>query len=134
MHPSFVKADKLTKEVIGAAIEVHRSIGAGLLESIYENCLMRELEIRNIPYKNQVMVPIQYKGYKFEHNLKLDLYIDDCLIIELKSIEKVLPIHKAQLLSYMKLLNSPLGLIFNFYELVLTKGISRCMLPGANQE
>lgn len=94
--------------MIGAAIEVHRQKGPGLLESIYEKCLMRELELRAIPARNQRSVPVEYKGLVFEETLKLDVFVDDCLILELKAVETVLPIHKAQLLSYLKLLNAPI--------------------------
>lgn len=133
MHPLFVKADKLSYEVIGAAIEVHRLKGPGLIESIYEKCLCRELELRKISCANQKMVPIEYKGYIFEEPLRFDLLIDNCLLVELKSVEHVLPIHKAQLLSYMKLLDIPIGLLTNFHEEKLTSGISRLLLPGAGQ-
>jgi len=126
-------ADSLTKAVIGAAIEVHRIKGPGLIESIYEKCLLRELELQYIPIKSQIALPIDYKGYVFEESLRLDILVDDCLLLELKSVEKVHPIHKAQLLSYMKLLNVPIGLLFNFHELQMRNGIHRMMLPGANQ-
>ena len=118
MHPKFHRADELSKLVIGAAIEVHRLKGPGLLESIYEKCLMRELELRSIPARRQVQVPIEYKGLVFEESLKLDVYVEDCLILELKVVTEVLPIHKAQLLSYMKLVD----------------GLHRLILPGADGE
>ena len=133
MHPDYDRADALSKRVIGAAIEVHRKMGSGLIESIYEKCLMRELQLQNIPAKNQLIVPVEYKGYTFEEPLRLDLLVDGCLLLELKSVEKVHPIHKAQLLSYMKLLNVPIGLIFNFHELQMRDGIHRMILPSANQ-
>jgi GxxExxY protein len=133
MHPLFLKADRLSGEVIGAAIEVHRIMGPGLLESIYERCLLRELELRGIPARSQQEVVIDYKGTMFKEKLRFDLLVEDCLLVELKAIHDVLPIHKAQLLSYMKLLNVPLGLLFNFHEVKLVDGISRLLLPGANQ-
>jgi GxxExxY protein len=133
MHPLFAKADKLSGEIIAAAIEVHRVMGPGLLESIYERCLMRELELRGIPCINQEQVVIDYKGNVFEEKLKFDTLADGCLLAELKSIQDVLPIHKAQLLSYMKLLDVPVGLLFNFHELKLVNGLSRLILPGANK-
>jgi len=133
MHPKFQRADDWCSDVIGAAIEVHRLKGPGLLESIYEKCLKHELTLRNIPFISQIQVPIEYKGYRFEENLRLDLYVDDCLLIELKAVEKVLPIHKAQLLSYMKLLDAPVGLLFNFHELQMKQGLHRLMLPNANR-
>lgn len=134
MHPKYAKANQLTREVIGAAIEVHRLKGPGLMESIYEKCLMRELEIRGIATRKQVPVEIEYKGLVFEDDLKLDILVEDCLIIELKVVKEVLGIHKAQLLSYMKLLDIPLGLLINYHELKLVDGISRLILPGADQE
>ena len=133
MHPLFTKADRLSGEVIGAAIEVHRIMGPGLLESIYERCLIRELELRGIPVLNQEEVVIDYKGDVFKEKLKFDLLVDSCLLVEVKGIHDVLPIHKAQLLSYMKLLNVPLGLVINFHEIKLVDGISRLILPGANK-
>jgi GxxExxY protein len=133
MHPLFVKADRLSGEVIGAAIEVHRIMGPGLLESIYEQCLMRELSLRGIRVRNQQEVVIDYKGDVFTEPLKFDLLVDDCLLVELKAVQTVIPIHKAQLLSYMRLLNVPLGLLMNFHEIKLVDGISRLILPGANE-
>ena len=132
MHNDYTKADEWSSKIIGAAIEVHRQMGPGLIESIYEKCLMRELELRHVHAENQINVSVEYKGFKFEESLRLDIYVDKCLIIELKAVEKVLPIHKAQVLSYMKLLNAPLGLIINFHEQKLSQGISRLILPGAN--
>lgn len=132
MHSSFPRADDLSREIIGAAIEVHRLKGAGLLESIYEKCLRRELEVREIAFTAQRSIPIEYKGYLFEEILRFDLLIEGCLLVELKSVENILPIHKAQLLSYMKLLNVPIGLLINFHSVKLTDGVHRLMLPGAN--
>jgi GxxExxY protein len=134
MHSKYKRADAWTKDVIGSAIEVHREKGAGLIESIYEKCLMRELGLRRIPAVNQVVVPIEYKGYIFDEPLKLDVYVDNCLIVELKAVEQVLPIHEAQLLSYMKLMNAPIGLLMNFHEVILHKGIRRFLLKGAADE
>jgi GxxExxY protein len=133
MHPLFQKADLLSREVIGAAIEVHRNKGPGLIESIYERCLMRELELRKIVAVNQRLVRIEYKGLVFDEPLRFDVLVEDCLLLELKSIQEILPIHKAQLLSYMKLLDVPLGLIINFHEEKLVNGIVRMILPGANR-
>lgn len=132
MHPDYQRADKWSHEAIGAAIEVHREKGPGLIESIYENCLKRELQLREVPCTTQDRVEVSYKGFVFEEPLRLDVYIDRCLILELKVVEKILPVHKAQLLSYMKLLDAPIGLIINFYHQKLTDGISRLYLPGCN--
>ena len=132
MHPYFEKADKLSHAVIGAAIEVHRIQGAGLLESIYEKCLFRELELQNISSVSQRSVSIDYKDFTFEEELKFDILVEQCLLLELKVVHTVLPIHKAQLFSYMKLLDVPLGLVINFHETKLVEGLSRIILPGAN--
>jgi GxxExxY protein len=133
MHPLYERADQLSHTVIGAAIEVHRIMGPGLIESIYERCLMRELSLGHIESVNQRMVRIEYKGLIFEENLRFDVLVENCLLLELKCVQEILPIHKAQLLSYMKLLNIPIGLILNFHETKLTDGMARMILPGANQ-
>jgi len=133
MHPEYEKADRLSHDVIGGAIEVHRDKGPGLIESIYERCLMHELSLRGLRGVNQKIVRIEYKGLVFEEPLRFDVLVEDCLLIENKCVEKVLPIHKAQLLSYMKLLNVPVGLIINYHEQVLRHGNVRLILPGANQ-
>ncbi len=133
MHPLFKKADELSHTAIGAAIEVHRLKGPGLIESIYEKCMMRELSLRNVNAVNQRLLRIEYKGVVFDEPLRFDVLADDCLLLELKCVEALLPIHKAQLFSYMKLLNVPIGLLINFHELKLVDGIVRMILPGANQ-
>ncbi len=133
MHPLFEKASGLTGTIIAAAIEVHRELGPGLLESIYEWCLLRELELRGLAATNQKSVVIEYKGIRREDPLRFDALVEGCVFVEVKAVENVLPIHKAQLLSYMKLLDVPLGLLINFHELKLTDGVSRLILPGANQ-
>lgn len=134
MHKDYNRADKWSEEIIGAAIEVHRHKGPGLLEEIYEKCLMREFELRGIPAASQVLVPVEYKGAKFEQALRLDAIVDGCLIVEIKAVERILPIHKAQLLSYMKLINVPVGLLVNFHARLLKEGISRLVLRDADSE
>ena len=134
MHHNYDKADKWSERVIGAAIEVHRHKGPGLLEEIYEKCLMREFELRGMPAANQVLVPLEYKGITFDQSLRLDAIVDGCLIIEIKAVEYVLPVHKAQLLSYMKLMDVPIGLLINFHVKSLKAGVSRMVLRGANLE
>ena len=126
------RANAWSQLVIGAAIEVHRNKGPGLIEEIYKKCLGRECELRNIPYVKELRVFLEYKGLVFEESLRLDILIDDVLILELKAVEKVQPIHKAQLLSYMKLLNKPVGLLINFHELVLKDGIHRMVLKNGD--
>jgi GxxExxY protein len=134
MHPLFTQASGMTHDVIGAAIEVHKDKGPGLLESIYEWCLTMELQLRGHQVQNQDKVVIRYKQFRREEPLRFDLLVDKCLFVEVKAVEEVLPIHKAQLLSYMKLLDIPLGLIINFHALKLSEGVSRLILPGANLE
>jgi len=133
MHPNYLKAHALSAKVIGAAIEVHRHKGPGLMESIYERCLMHELQLQGVASSNQLPVPIEYKGLVFEESLRLDVFVEGCVIVENKVVETILPIHKAQLLSYMKLLNAPLGLLINYHEPLLKNGITRLILPGADQ-
>lgn len=133
MHPLFERADKLTEQIIAAAIEVHRDKGPGLIESIYEWCLLRELELRGLRTTNQKRVTISYKGFTREEPLRFDVLIDDCVLVETKSVDAVLPVHKAQLLSYMKLVDVPIGLLINFNQSRLTEGVSRLILPRANQ-
>ena len=132
MHPLWKKADKFSAEVIGAAIEVHRDKGPGLIESIYEWCLLKELELRRMRCVSQKSVLIEYKGFTREEPLRFDVLVEGCVLVEAKAVEKILPIHEAQLLSYMKLLDLPLGLLINFHEMKVTDGISRLILPGAN--
>ena len=133
MHPLFPKASSLTQAIIGAAVEVHRDKGPGLIESIYEWCLSRELELCRLPAINQKVVKISYKGFIREEPLRFDLLVEQSVLLELKSVETVLPIHKAQLLSYMKLLDVPLGLLINFNVIKLTDGVSRLILRGADR-
>jgi len=133
MHALYQKADRISHDVIGAAIEVHRQMGSGLIESIYERCMLRELELRSIPSITQQLVRIEYKGLVFDEPLRFDIMVDNCLLLELKAVEVLHPFSKAQLFSYMKLLHIPIGLLINFHEPVLKNGISRMILPGANQ-
>jgi GxxExxY protein len=133
MHALYEKARGLTEAVIAGAIEVHRDKGPGLIESIYEWCLSKELELRGLSYQTQRMVVVNYKGFTREEPLRCDILVEGCLLVETKAVESVLPIHKAQLLSYMKLLDVPLGLIINFHATRLTDGVSRLILHGADR-
>ena len=133
MHPLFERASNLTEIIIGAAIEVHRDTGPGLNESIYEWCLAKEFELRGLTCVSQKLVMIEYKGFTREEPLRFDMLVEGCVLVEAKAVEKILPIHRAQLLSYMKLLNVPLGLLINFHEIKLTDGVNRLILPGANR-
>ncbi len=105
---------ELIYQVNGAAIEVHKELGPGLLESVYHKCLKHELNMREIEFCSEMIVPISYKGIHLESELRCDLFIENCLVVELKAVEKIAPIHEAQILSYMNLLNVPMGLMINF--------------------
>ncbi len=133
MHPLFEKAAGLTEAIIGAAIEVHRDKGPGLIESIYEWCLTKELELRGLATVSQKAVVVEYKGFSREEPLRFDILVAGCVLVEVKAVQEILPIHQAQLLSYMKLLNVPIGLLLNFHEMKLTDGVRRLILPRANQ-
>ena len=133
MHPLFEKASGLTESIIAAAIEVHRDKGPGLIESIYEWCLTKEFELRELRCLSQKIVVITYKIFSREEPLRFDMLVEDCVLVEVKAVQKILPIHKAQLLSYMKLLDIPIGLLINFHEMKLTDGVHRLILPGANR-
>lgn len=104
----------LVYQVNGAAIEVHKYIGPGLLESVYHNCLVKELSIRGFNYQTELCIPINYKGLEVEANLRCDLLVENALVVELKSVESIKPIFEAQILTYMKLLELPMGLMINF--------------------
>jgi len=112
----------LTEQIIGAAIEVHRVLGPGLLESAYEECLCRELSLRNLPFRRQVELPVEYKGVKLDCGYRIDLIASNAVIVELKCVERLLPVHDAQLITYLKLTGITVGLLFNFYTEVLTRG------------
>jgi GxxExxY protein len=118
----------LTQKVIGCAIEVHKQLGPGLLESTYEKCLLHELNLNGITTESQVALPIYYKGVKIEAGYRLDLLVDSELIIELKSVDKLIPVYSAQLLTYMKLSNINKGLLINFNVKKLTDGLRRLNL------
>lgn len=120
--------DPLTGAIIGAAIDVHVALGPGLLESIYEECLAAELVERGFEVKRQIPVPITYKGRAFPSAFRLDLLVNDVVIVELKAVERVLPVHQAQLLSHMKLLQKRVGLLINFNTPLLRDGITRRVL------
>ncbi|MFZ6735842.1 GxxExxY protein [Undibacterium sp. Ji42W] len=120
--------DLLSEQVIGAAIEVHKHLGPGLLESAYENCLCHELYLRKLSFKRQVCLDIEYKGVKVESAYRLDLVVEDSLVLELKAIESLLPVHTAQLLTYLRLTGYKTGLLINFMVPVLKSGIKRVSL------
>ncbi len=121
--------DELSNRVIGCAIEVHRALGPGLLESTYEQCLAREFALADISFEVQAHLPVEYKGVRLDCGYRVDLFVGKQLIIELKVVEKFLPIHEAQILTYMKLANVSVGLLMNFnVELLKDGGIKRFVL------
>ena len=120
--------DPLTKKVIGAAIEVHRALGPGLLESAYEECLCHELHASELSFKRQVGIPVAYKTVHIDCGFRVDLLVEGTLVMELKAVEKVLPIHHAQVLTYMRIGGFSRGLLVNFNEKVLKDGIKRFVL------
>ena len=123
-----MRFDDLSNQVIGCALEVHRALGPGLLESTYEQCLAHELSLRCIPFKTQWPLPVEYKGVCLDCGYRVDIFVDDKLIVELKSVDQFLPIHEAQLLTYMKLAKIPTGLLINFNVKLLRNGIRRFVL------
>jgi len=120
-----VEENYITERIIGAGINVHRALGPGLLESVYEDCLLIELKEQGILFKNQVGIPLQYKGYEIKHKLVLDIIVENKVIVELKACEKLIPVHDAQLLTYLKLTGCKVGLLMNFNVPVLKSGIKR---------
>jgi GxxExxY protein len=120
--------DPRTGPILGAAIEVHHHLGPGLLESAYEECLCHELHLRGIDFRRQVDLPVEYKGLKLDCGYRLDLIVHDEVVVELKCVEKTLPVHEAQLLTYMMLTGKRVGLLIKFNVPVLTKGITRRVL------
>ena len=120
----------LTQEVIGRAIEVHREMGPGLLESVYEECLAVELRAAKLQFSRQLPVPIRYKGVELKSDLKLDFLIEDKLVLELKSVHELVPLFDAQVLTYLKLTNVSVGLLINFNVRVLKHGLKRLICPS----
>ncbi|MES2594915.1 MAG: GxxExxY protein [Verrucomicrobiota bacterium] len=129
-HPLAERAALITESVIGAAIEVHRDKGPGLLESIYQRCFVHELKLRGHSTEEQRTVQVRYKDLVFEDILRCDVIVDGCLLIELKSVAEILPVHKAQTISYIKLLDLPRGLLINFNVPQLIHGLNRVKHPA----
>jgi GxxExxY protein len=121
-------ANELTEIVIGCAIEVHRALGPGLLESAYEICLCRELSLRGIAFERQVAMPVEYRGVKLDCGYRADLIVGGKVFVEIKAVDQLAPIHEAQLLSYLKLSGIKVGLLINFNERMLTYGVRRKVL------
>lgn len=123
-----IENDTLTEQIIGAAIQVHRELGPGLLESAYEACLCHELSLNNLKVERQKIIPIFYKGIKLDAGYRLDLVVENKVIVEIKAISEILPVHEAQLLSYLKQVGGGRGLLINFNVKLLKHGIRRLVL------
>lgn len=120
--------EQLSGVILGAAIEVHRELGPGLLESTYEECLCHELSGRGVPFQRQLVLPVNYKSLRLDCGYRVDILVDDKIILELKSVDRMLPIYHAQLTTYLKLSGCRLGLLMNFNVAVLKDGIKRIVL------
>jgi len=120
--------NQLTESVIGAAMEVHRSLGPGLLESVYQECLCRELLVRGIPFERERALPLEYKGVHLECGYRLDMLVANAVVVEVKAIEAIAPVHEAQVLTYLRLGGWQVGLLINFNVAVLRQGIRRKVL------
>lgn len=128
INKNYMMQDTLTQQVIGCAIDVHRGLGPGLLESAYEQCLAHELKLNHIRFRTQQPLPITYKGIRLDCGYRLDLIVEDKLILELKSVEKLTGVHEAQILTYMKLAQIRTGLLINFNVARLVDGVKRFRL------
>lgn len=117
--------NNLTDQIIGSAIDVHKELGSGLLESAYQTCLAIELGQRDVSYKREVELAIEYKDQNVDANYRLDFIVEDCIIVEIKSVDRIIPIHEAQLLTYLRLSGKKLGLLINFNVPLLKEGIKR---------
>jgi GxxExxY protein len=120
--------EALTESIIGAAIEVHRHLGPGLLESVYEECMCQEFRLRDIPFLRQVELPVIYKGLETGGKYRIDLIVANEVVVELKAVERLLSVHEAQLLTYLKLTGKRVGLVINFNVSILHRGILRRVL------
>lgn len=123
-----MEVNDATRAIIAAAIEVHRAMGPGLLESAYEECLCRELTLRQLPFERQCPLPLEYKGLRLDCGYRLDLLVDNAVVVEIKAVESLQPIHDAQLLTYLRLGGWKVGLLINFNVPVLKQGIRRLVL------
>jgi len=128
------RENTLTEAVIGAAIEVHRALGPGLLESAYEECLCYELSMQNISFARQVHLPVVYKKIRLDCGYRMDLVVEDLVIIEIKALDQILPVHEAQLLTYLKLYGRNVGLLINFHSRVLKDGVRRLVNDFRDRE
>jgi GxxExxY protein len=119
------RLNQITEKIIGCAIEVHKTLGPGLLESAYEECLCYELRQIELRFERQVPLPVIYKGVKLDCGYRMDVVVENSIVVEIKAVERVVPVNEAQVLSYLKLANKPLGLLINFHVPVLKNGLKR---------
>jgi len=126
--PLETNINEISRKIVDAAYQVHSTLGPGLLESVYQKCLVVELQERNLSVKNEVIVPIQYKHHSIDSNLRIDLMVEDTIIVELKSVEQMLPVFESQVLTYLKLTGKRLGLLINFNVPLIKNGIKRIIL------
>jgi GxxExxY protein len=117
--------NEISKVVVDACFEIHKTLGPGLLESVYEECLCRELILRNLSFKRQEPVAVEYKGVKLNCGFRFDLLVEDLVVVEVKAVDKIMPVHKSQLLTYLKIMDKKLGLLVNFNEALIKHGINR---------
>ena len=123
-----MEVNRLTEAIIGAAIEVHRELGPGLLESAYHACLCHELSLRGIPFEREVALPVEYKGVKLDCGYRIDVLVARAVVLELKAVDALAPLHDAQLLTYLKLSGNKVGLLINFNVPLLREGLRRRVL------
>jgi GxxExxY protein len=128
MEPGLAHGSDLTHQIIGLAMRVHRRLGPGLLESVYQKCLCHELHRAGVPFQSRVPIPVQYDELLLDCGYVADIVVDTQVILELKSVERILPLHEAQLLTYLRLSPCRIGLLINFNTVSLTNGIKRCVL------
>jgi GxxExxY protein len=128
MMASILMHKDLSEAIVASAIDVHRAPGPGLLESAYEACLCHELQLRGVPFVRQLPLPLEYKGVRLDCGYRIDVLVDATIVVEIKAVEKILDIHEAQLLTYLRLLKKPVGLLLNFNTAILKDGIRRRVL------
>ncbi|MBM3327731.1 MAG: GxxExxY protein [Calditrichaeota bacterium] len=128
MNPIPENLNRIAREIVDAAYKVHKSLGPGLLESAYEACLAHEMSLRNLAFRTQVVLPVVYEGVKLDAGFRLDMLVEERLIVEMKAVEKIIPLHEAQLLTYLRLSNLRLGLLINFNVLLIKDGIKRMVV------
>jgi GxxExxY protein len=122
------RSEATASEIVDAAVKVHKTLGPGLLESVYEICLCHELSLRRLPFCRQLSLPICYEGIRLESGLRIDVLVDDSVVVEVKMVEKLLPVHEAQLMTYLKLTNKRIGFLLNFNVPIMKQGIKRFVL------